>query len=212
MFPIFTTNNLCNSPRANTVSECKRFLCYTALTVRFADAFYLAFVKFSRCVLFAASYFFGICETPMTFTSRRRFGLRLSGVPSFFRSIELIVRICPCKQVSGIYARGIIAMMANVIAFWNFTKMYLVGNAVCADGAISSDAQNTVSTFNSFTCPKPTGWGFLNLVPKTIFGWYTFSTHDMNLLNRFVLWLGLTKDCRPFSSRFYFTTDVYGEQ
>jgi len=88
----------------------------------------------------------------------------------FANHIENIIGLGSEKQVLRIAALRVIAGMANLYPFWDFTNGYLVCEAVSVKN-IMPNAKPSISVAVWPTCPSPAGVfaaGFINFFPETL--------------------------------------------
>jgi len=93
--------------------------------------------------------------------------------PSFADGVSHIVGVCSEKQMGWVYARRVVAMMANVYALWDKTNINKITIPMGKHGpGICSRTMNSpVAVMGFGTQPNPTfiGTAALNLFPESIF-------------------------------------------
>lgn len=87
--------------------------------------------------------------------------------------IVCVVLMCAKKQVIWVYARGVVAFMANKHAFWNWPVVKLIGKAMHQHIAHGRNVQTGIAEFVSRGLPIPALIliAALNRTPEALFGW-----------------------------------------
>lgn len=199
MFPAFPQDDMANRRLCNAIRARKAGLIFMALCVESTNLYYGAFVQLGLWVT---------CAFYMPFR------LNIFHVASLLEHVLCVVFLAAEKQVFGVYAAANIAFMQYADRFGDRAVMefpsYAVAASVCGHAAGKANVNSAVAV--NVQCPRPyptrpkfgtRSWAVLvNLVPETNCKWYLFGSHDLNLRDRFELWLGsLTAPtvCGPFS-------------
>lgn len=114
MLPLSPTDNLPNRASCDIKFYCEGSTCFSAHGITLAHLKNVNLAKFSKKMIRASRYCFGMCFRSMSvaFSAAR---------PSFRNSVRIIIVIGSKKKMFRVYARFVIAMMQNVKSFWNLS-------------------------------------------------------------------------------------------
>lgn len=106
--------------------------------------------------------------------------------PAFLHAVPHVVRVSAGKEMCGIYARWIVALVADLVAFWNNVAAVMPRKAMrqlwiralsIFVPTLRMRNKPSVSVMGFVTSPKPailrTSHG--DLFPKSLFGWSLYS-------------------------------------
>ena len=126
---------------------------------------------------------------------------KFESCPSFKRCIVHIFSICSQKQMIWSNAWRIVATMANKLSFWNRPIVQFERKSISQHGLSWVSCLNAAISFPVFrSLPNPTMRGFIDVFPKSNFGWNHLkecigfpsqlspatSTASRSLLDRFI--------------------------
>ena len=92
----------------------------------------------------------------MFFTTKHAFWMHLHTSLSFVASILHILLVRCSPKVSWITTRGIVAVVTNKKAFWDWAYSELIGKAMGVMMLVSADVKMTISFADSTALPFPT--------------------------------------------------------
>jgi len=152
MPPLFTINYIANCLNMDVKLNRKIFKRFSAHS-EFSYSEDLIFCKFMHSAFFSAIIYWEMS--------------------SFIPRIFLIIAFCSNEQMIGVYAWRVIAFMANLQSFWNYSEMYFPGNAMCFKVFISKIYSAVVICRNALSVnPQPTFFSFFNVPPKSFRQWF----------------------------------------
>jgi hypothetical protein len=89
---------------------------------------------------------------------------------AFSSCVSLIVKIGTQIQMIWAHTQRIIALMKNILASWNRTKMNDPRGAMRSQNTLSPFALNcAITMWGNISYPKPAMGGFIHIFPKSLF-------------------------------------------
>lgn len=172
--PTKAINDLSDCSPAYSEQFCKSSLRGT-VGMLLTNIYDLRSSQFRRSIFLAVLALLWMSISSVCFAARGAFGMILKTVPVLSNHVISIIGARATKQMVRIYTRGIVARMANLHSFLDFTKCHQIGKAVCCITFVPN-RQAAITTAGCRSCPNPAIICLFYMFPK-VFGLFRCQFH-----------------------------------